>query len=170
MTSSQQSSYGVCRVTAGESDLDLLAEEILRRGFVVADSGLSPADVAEYRERLDAVYTAQQAEVGGEEVLQRINDANIVRCPLAYDDKFLAMATLQPLMQVAGRLLGENFVLLEPPPGGSNGFMHGAALIDTDDPQKLLNLQLKMLSNSAARSSTASGRTMMRTSRPACSA
>jgi ectoine hydroxylase-related dioxygenase (phytanoyl-CoA dioxygenase family) len=112
MTSSQQSSYGVCRVTSGDSDLDLMAEEILRCGYVVVDSGLSPADIAEYRERLDAVYSVQQEEIGGEENLQRINDANIVRCLLAYDDKFLAMATMRPLMQLAERLLGENFVLL----------------------------------------------------------
>jgi hypothetical protein len=45
---------------------------------------------------------------------------------------------------------GENFVLVEPPPGGQSGFMHGTALIDTADPQKLMDLQMQMVKNSAA--------------------
>ena len=109
MTSNEQSSYGVYRVTSSDSDLDQMAEEILRIGYVVIDSGLTSADIADYCARLDAVYAIQQDEVGGEENLQRINDANIVRCLLAYDEDFLAMATLPPLMQVAERVVGREF-------------------------------------------------------------
>jgi len=47
---------------------------------------------------------------------------------------------------------GENIVLIEPPPGGQSGFLHGAVLIDTADPQKLLDLQLQMFKNSGAMS------------------
>jgi ectoine hydroxylase-related dioxygenase (phytanoyl-CoA dioxygenase family) len=112
MSSSQLAAYGVSRITVADSHIDALAEEVLRLGYVVADSGLSPEEIAGYRERLDGVYAAQQQEVGGEENLQRINDANVARCLLAYEDKFLEMATLPLLLRLAERLLGENFVLL----------------------------------------------------------
>lgn len=106
------SSYGVCRVTSAEDHTAALAEEILRCGFVVTDSGLSPAQIDGYRQQLDAVYAVQQQEIGGEVVLERIHDANIARCLLAYDADFLEMATLPVLRGVAERILGQNFVLL----------------------------------------------------------
>lgn len=104
--------YGVSQATICATELDCLVEEILRCGFVVTASGFSPAEIAAYRERLDAVYALQQEEVGGEANLQRINDANVVRCLLAYDAAFLAMAAAPILFQVAERILGNNFVLL----------------------------------------------------------
>jgi hypothetical protein len=56
------------------------------------------------------------------------------------------------MLQALGAVNGESFVLVEPPPGGQSGFLHGAALIDTADPEKLRDLQLQMLRNSAAMS------------------
>jgi ectoine hydroxylase-related dioxygenase (phytanoyl-CoA dioxygenase family) len=112
MRADHPSSYGVCRVTSAGDPTDALVEEILRCGYVVADSGLSPAEIDTYRRRLDEVYKRQQQEVGGEAVLESINDANVVRCVLAYDDAFLQMATLPVVLRVAKRLLGEPVVLL----------------------------------------------------------
>jgi ectoine hydroxylase-related dioxygenase (phytanoyl-CoA dioxygenase family) len=112
MMSEKSSSYGVYRVTSAQDHTDVLAEEILRCGYVVTDSGLSPAQIDSYRQRLDAVYAVQMKELGGEAALQRINDANIARCLLAYDAEFLEMATLPVLLGVAERVLGSNFVLL----------------------------------------------------------
>ncbi len=112
MTGSQPSSYGVLKVASVATDLDVLAEEVLRRGYVVAPGCLGSTDVDRYRERLDAVYAAQVQEMGGEDNLQRINDANVARCLLAYDEAFLSMATHPVLLGVAERILGSNFVLL----------------------------------------------------------
>src|SRR6185437_2790277 len=112
MIPNQPAAYGVTKVTAAENPLEILAEEVLRRGYVVTDSGLSAEDIARYREQLDAVYAVQQQEIGGEENMQRINDANVARCLLAYDDVFLTMAANPVLLGVAERILGANFVLL----------------------------------------------------------
>jgi ectoine hydroxylase-related dioxygenase (phytanoyl-CoA dioxygenase family) len=112
MIASQPSSYGVSRVTAGANGVDSLTEEVLRRGYVVADSGLSEAEIDRYRRLLDAIYAVQQEEVGGEDNLQQINDANVARCLLAYDDAFLTLAMNPVLLGVAERLLGSNLVLL----------------------------------------------------------
>jgi ectoine hydroxylase-related dioxygenase (phytanoyl-CoA dioxygenase family) len=112
MISNQAASYGVTKVTAAESQVDTLVEEVLRHGYVVVESGLSQTDIAGYRARLDAVYAVQQQEVGGEENLRRINDANIARCLLGYDDEFLTMAANPLLLEIAERIVGPNFVLL----------------------------------------------------------
>lgn len=112
MMQGQPTAYGVTKVTSAENQVDGLVEEIFRQGYVVVESGFSPADIARYRERLDAVYAAQQSEVGGEDNLQRINDANIARCLLAYDEAFLPMATHPLLLAVVERIIGANFVLL----------------------------------------------------------
>jgi ectoine hydroxylase-related dioxygenase (phytanoyl-CoA dioxygenase family) len=112
MISNQPAAYGVTKVTAAETPVEILAEEVLRHGYVVVDSGLSRADLARYRERLDAVYAVQRQEIGGEDNLQRINDANVVRCLLAYDDVFLSLAVNPILLGVAERILGSHFVLL----------------------------------------------------------
>jgi ectoine hydroxylase-related dioxygenase (phytanoyl-CoA dioxygenase family) len=54
----------------------------------------------------------QTAECGGEAALQRARDVDLVRCPLAYDERFMDMACPAPVLAVVQRLLGENFVLL----------------------------------------------------------
>jgi hypothetical protein len=40
-------------------------------------------------------------------------DADILRCPLAYDDCFIKVATLEPLMDICCRSFGQNFVPLQ---------------------------------------------------------
>lgn len=112
MISSQPAAYGVSKVTAVQNQVDILAEEVRHRGYVVVESGFSQDEIAHYRERLDAVYAMQRQEIGGEENLQRINDAHIARCLLAYDDAFLAMAANPIVLGVAERILGSSYVLL----------------------------------------------------------
>lgn len=112
MIESQSSSYGVSRATVAESGLDSITEEILRGGYAVVDSGLSENEIDGYRQLLDTIYTVQQEEVGGEENLRRINDANVARCLLAYEDAFLGMATNDVVLGTIRRILGDNFVLL----------------------------------------------------------
>jgi ectoine hydroxylase-related dioxygenase (phytanoyl-CoA dioxygenase family) len=104
--------YGVCRVTAADTEIDILVEEVLRCGYAVADSGFSDEEISRYRLELDEVYAIQQQEVGGEENLERINDANVTRCLLAYDETFLSMATHSLVLKVSERILGSSFVLL----------------------------------------------------------
>jgi len=105
-------SYGVTERTTGVDELDLAVEEIEIRGYAVIDSGLSAAELEDYRRRLDAIYANQLEEVGGAENMVRINDANVTRCPLAYDAGFLDLAVHPKVLEIARRLLGENFVLM----------------------------------------------------------
>lgn len=104
--------YGVTdRNSAGDA-LDLALEELEIQGYAVLDSGLSAACLQMLRERLDGIARLQEEELGGRENLERINDADVARCPLAYDEAFLALATHPVLIELSRRVLGENFVLV----------------------------------------------------------
>jgi ectoine hydroxylase-related dioxygenase (phytanoyl-CoA dioxygenase family) len=104
--------YGVTEITQVETEIDLVVEELHLNGYAVLPNVLAPEQVAYYRTALDRIYQAQIDEVGGEENLARINDADVIRCPLLYDEAFLDLATHPAVMDVARRLLGPAFVLM----------------------------------------------------------
>ncbi len=104
--------YGVTDRSQAEGPLDLALEELEIRGYAVLDSGLSPERLDRLRDRLDAIGRLQEEEAGGRRNLERINDADVVRCPLAYDEAFADLAVHPVLMELSRRVLGENFVLV----------------------------------------------------------
>lgn len=108
-----EKSYGVRERTAEPiDDFDAAIEAMQYQGFAIIPNALSHESVAELNKRLDTVYAQQCEEIGGEENLLAISDADIVRCPLAYDDAFLDLALNPAIIQVAKRLIGPNVLLL----------------------------------------------------------
>ena len=106
-------SYGVSTVVPGEPDRwDRLKEEIGLRGFAMVPGVLDPQEVRDLNLAMDRIYARQCEEVGGEAALRAINDADVVRCLLAYDEAFLRLATHPMLIQAAKAILGEAFVLI----------------------------------------------------------
>ncbi len=104
--------YGIQSSNHHHDRIDYFIEDISHTGYVIIDSGFSSEEISIYAKKLDDVYEMQQQEVGGEENLTLINDANVVRCPLAYDDIFLKLAMHRVLLDIYERMLGANFVLL----------------------------------------------------------
>lgn len=104
--------YGVVANTRVADESDRFREQIAMRGFAVLESVLSEAEVTELIEVMDRIYLRQCDEVGGESELQRINDADIVRCLLAYDEAYMKLATHPVLMAAIKSLLGDNIVIL----------------------------------------------------------
>lgn len=113
MVTNELKSYGVRETTELGSEFDRYREEIAINGYTVVPDVLDTASLPEARKRIDAVYAAQAAEVGGEENLRRINDALVGRCLLAYDDYFLGFATNERVHKVVASLLGDYFVILQ---------------------------------------------------------
>jgi hypothetical protein len=106
-------SYGVsAKRTIDTEESSRIAEEVRYRGYAVARGALKAAEVPELCHLLDSVYQTQCVEVGGEDILHEIHDVDIVRCPLAYETKFLDLARHPLIVDVAGKLLGQNIVLL----------------------------------------------------------
>jgi len=91
---------------------DLYAEEIRNVGYTVVQSDFSADELQIIRQKIDDIYQLQVREIGGELALKRINDANLARCLLGYDDYFLNLAAHPSIISVAQRLLGEKFILM----------------------------------------------------------
>lgn len=101
--------HGISERNVAGDALDVCVEELQIDGYTLIDSGIPEAKIDDLRDRLLNANAAQQEE-GGDAFA---SDTFIVRCPLAYDEAFLSVATNQPLMDLCRRLLGENFVLMQ---------------------------------------------------------
>jgi ectoine hydroxylase-related dioxygenase (phytanoyl-CoA dioxygenase family) len=104
--------HGVLHRHQNEDTLEAAAEEIRNIGYTVIDSGFSADDLQHIRDKAEAVYARQVRECGGEDNLQRMNDACIARCALSYDDFFVRLAAHEQLLRLVAKLLDENFILL----------------------------------------------------------
>lgn len=104
--------YGVVSDAGQLTSIESSAEEIARSGFCIVADVLRESEVDELNGAMEDVYAIQCRDVGGEESLRRMNDADIVRCPLAYSDLYMKLALNERLLDVAKALLGENIVLI----------------------------------------------------------
>ncbi len=103
--------YGVKHATVNETAIERHAEEIRLSGYTVVRQIMDPSLLSSACFKLDRLYETQAAAHGGIAQLRAINDANIVRCPLAQDDFFLELATNARLVAIANELLGDYVIL-----------------------------------------------------------
>lgn len=108
----QLKSHAVKEFHHNETEADLYAEEIRSLGYTIIDTGIADKDLALIREKIDRVYQTQLDEIGGEQNLKRINDANIGRCLLGYDDYFVNIAAEPKTVAITSKLLGDYFILM----------------------------------------------------------
>jgi ectoine hydroxylase-related dioxygenase (phytanoyl-CoA dioxygenase family) len=104
--------YGIKEHTVLGSGLERHVEEIRIAGYTVLNGVLDSGLTQSLAGRLDNVYKTQLDEIGGAANLKAINDENIVRLPLAYDEAFLEAATNPIILSLARLLLGDYYILL----------------------------------------------------------
>ena len=104
--------HAVREFHVNHDEADAFTEEIRNIGFTVVPSGYSADELQLIRQKIDSIYEQQVGELGGEDMLKRINDADLARCLIGYDDYFLTLATHPLIMAVTRKLLGENFILM----------------------------------------------------------
>lgn len=102
--------YGTFKQTDLQDDIDRYVEEIKIRGFTVVENVLTADELAVTREKIDATYLLQEAETGAE-LLEAIEEKNALRCPLAYDEMFLEIATKSVILAIIERMIGNYFIL-----------------------------------------------------------
>lgn len=105
-----QPSYGILNRTRADSMVDQAVEEIVCQGYAIVPSGMDAAEIASIAEgfdRLHAEYIARH----GREWLESIDEHNTVRLPLAYDPRFLDLASNATIIDIVGRLIGGKFIL-----------------------------------------------------------
>jgi ectoine hydroxylase-related dioxygenase (phytanoyl-CoA dioxygenase family) len=103
--------YGIAKQTilqqAGEKHL----EELNILGFSILENVLEENDLNSARAKLDSVYKQQEEELKNEIDLSEIQEANLARLPLAYDDFFLSLAINEKLISLIQQILGNYFIL-----------------------------------------------------------
>mgnify|MGYP003600249307 CR=1 FL=1 len=105
-----EKSYGVNQQTKLNSLIDAHIEELQINGFSILNEVLTEQELIDCRVKLDNIYEIQK-ENFGEENLKKINENNLVRCPLVYDDFFLKIAANRNVLEVVVKIIGEYFIL-----------------------------------------------------------
>ena len=104
--------YGVVERATASTDASRVAERIRLAGYAVVPSGLSSDEVADLGTRLDRVM-ARQVEEFGADRLASIGDALTARCPLVYDEAFVALAAHPVVLAICRELLGDYVILMQ---------------------------------------------------------
>jgi len=105
--------YGVVERGAASTDAARIAERIRLAGYGVVPGGFSNAEVADLAARLDQVMARQVDEFGGADRLVSIGDALTARCPLVYDEAFVALAAHATVLAICRELLGDYVILMQ---------------------------------------------------------
>jgi ectoine hydroxylase-related dioxygenase (phytanoyl-CoA dioxygenase family) len=102
--------YGVRLANEARDPLDEAAETLRLLGYAVVDAGLSDAELEALRERFRALYEAEDRGARG--ALRRAaGEAELLRCPLARDPAFLALASNPRILALCEALIGPGFLL-----------------------------------------------------------
>jgi len=99
--------------TKPRNEEDTRIEEIKINGFTVFENCFSTEDLEYARKKIDEIYEIQVNEVGGQEKLYDIGDANIARQLLVYDDYFLKHAAYDKVIKIVNRFLGDYYILYQ---------------------------------------------------------
>ncbi|TFH72259.1 phytanoyl-CoA dioxygenase [Gammaproteobacteria bacterium LSUCC0112] len=104
--------HAILEVNGSSGNLALQLAELKTKGFTIVKSGMCHKLADGLREKIDAIYKLQADEVGGEENLKAMNDANIARALAAYDDAFIDIAALPILSDIYMAVFGSNYTLM----------------------------------------------------------
>lgn len=103
--------YGINKADIKIFDkLDAYAEEISILGYTIIENLLDQDELIRASTLLDEAY-ANQLNDFGEDQLKTINEKNIVRCPLAYDNFFLELCNKPLILDLVKRFLGNYFII-----------------------------------------------------------
>jgi len=102
--------YGKIEQTKCESIIDLYVEEIKINGFTIIEDVLTSDELKKYREKIDKIYHIQEKNFGIDK-LYKINEINMCRMPLKYDDYFINIATNRIVLKVVEKILGKFYIL-----------------------------------------------------------
>lgn len=105
-----EKSYGVNQQNKLNSVVDSHIEELQINGFSVLENILDADQLTLCRIKLDEIYEIQKKQFG-EKNLEKINEQNLVRCPLLYDEFFLNLATNSRVLEIVKMMIGDYLIL-----------------------------------------------------------
>src|SRR5688572_30178197 len=107
------SGYGIVERGTASSEVARIAERIRLAGYAVLPGGFSSAEIADLGTRLEQVMAQQVEEFGGPDRMAAIGDTLTARCPLVYDEAFLALAAHAGVLALCRELLGDYVILMQ---------------------------------------------------------
>lgn len=108
------SHYGLNKFTENAGDFEQHSEAIRIKGFTIIEDVLGSEEISKGQVKLKEIYKKQIEELGDESIISKINDVDITRALLAYDEFFLhTVAANQKVIPVIKLLLGNYFILRE---------------------------------------------------------
>jgi len=102
--------YGRLNQLSCNSDIELHVEEIRNDGFSIVKNLLNEDELRVYREKIYAIYKQQEDEFGLEK-LTSLQEKDLCRMPLKYDNFFINMVTNDKILSIVKVFLGKYFIL-----------------------------------------------------------
>lgn len=109
---SKLKTHGITLFNSINNEIDRVVEEIQINGYAIVNSGFTEEYLQKLRHKIHVIYNQQIEEIGGEENLKLINDANVARHLLAYDHEFFNLLDHPTILEISRRFLGDFFVLM----------------------------------------------------------
>jgi ectoine hydroxylase-related dioxygenase (phytanoyl-CoA dioxygenase family) len=104
-------SYGITAQNNNKDIFSLHLEELATLGYSVIPDVLSVENLEVLRQKIDETYQLQVKEIGGEDILEKIAEKNLVRMPLCYDKVFVDLAANPFFIELVRKVLGSYFNL-----------------------------------------------------------
>lgn len=102
--------YGGFQQTEASDEISQHAEEISIKGFTVLENVFSSEELELWRKKIDDTY-AQQEKDFGREAMKSIQELDVCRAPLLYDQAFITMAAQPRILNLVQRFLGDWYIL-----------------------------------------------------------
>jgi ectoine hydroxylase-related dioxygenase (phytanoyl-CoA dioxygenase family) len=106
----KESFYGKLTQVSNHNDIDLYIEEIKTDGFTIIENVISQKALKKYRKKIDKVYKKQE-KTFGKDKLKDIQEIDMCRMPLKYDDYFMNLVMTKIVLKIVKRFLGDFFIL-----------------------------------------------------------
>lgn len=102
--------YGNLKETEILNRIDVYIEELHLKGFTFLDERISESHLGILRKKIDEIYEQQKSNLG-ENILYAINEIDMCRAPLLYDNDFFDLVTYPIILKICKQYLGDFFIL-----------------------------------------------------------
>jgi ectoine hydroxylase-related dioxygenase (phytanoyl-CoA dioxygenase family) len=102
--------YGISEIKSHSSEIDKHCESIRRKGFTILRKVFEEKYCQQLCEKTEFIYNIQKNELG-ENNLAQINELDVVRIPLYYDEVFVKLILEEKILNILRSIFKNKFIL-----------------------------------------------------------